>query len=100
MPWFKRPHRRLEPYTAPPSEQFLELMRQEADAIAQGDTAGLDPTKPYLAVRVTHKDQPPSWVVCASPFDPRSITDGEVMFVASVTFATAIYLAKQGAAVH
>ena len=35
----------------------------------------------------------------ASPFDPRSITDGEVMFVASVTFATAIYLVKQGAEV-
>ena len=99
MPWFKRPHRRLEPYTAPPSEQFLELMRQEAEAIAQGDTAGLDPTKTYLAVRVIREGQPPSWAVCASPFDPQSIAGGEVMFVASVTFPTASYLVKQGAAV-
>ncbi|AGB22161.1 hypothetical protein Mycsm_01770 [Mycobacterium sp. JS623] len=98
MRWFKRRYERPSPYSAPPSEQFLELLRQEADAIAQGNTAGSRSGEDVPCCGVTRENQP-SWVISASPFDPGSIIDAEIMFVASVTFATAIYLVKQGAEV-
>lgn len=95
----KNPKRkRLEPYYAPASAGLDKLLEDEAAAIARGETAGLDPTKLYMAVRAV-RDRQLVWLIAESPFDPKSL-DGNgytVMFVASLTFASAVYLMKAGA---
>lgn len=94
----KKKFKRLPTYIPPPSRIFDDLLQAERAAIAEGDTAGLDPDKSYLAVRVGREKQLPVWVICTSPLDATRI-EGAVLFVASITLGSAIYLVKQGAEV-
>lgn len=91
----KKSHR-LPVYVPPPSRLFDELLEAERAAIASGDHAGLDPDKQYLAIRVGRPKQMPVWVIGASPLDA-SLIDGVVLFVASITFGSAVYLVQHGA---
>lgn len=98
MPWKGKRFKRLEPYLAPISDTFRSMLDKEREAIRAGETAGLDPDKQYVAVRVGRAKQLPIWVVCESPVDPEQI-EGVILFVADVTLGTAIEMVKNGAEV-
>lgn len=91
--------KRLPPYIPPPSYTFHTMLDQEREAIARGETEGLDPTRQYIALRVGREKQMPVWVVAESPCNTEEI-DGVVLFVAAVTLGTAIEMVKNGAEIY
>lgn len=93
-----RRFKKLPAYIPPPSYSFHKLIDDEREAIARGETEGLDPTEQYVAMRVGREKQMPVWVVARSPVDATGI-DGVVLFVAAVTLGTAIEMVRNGAEV-
>lgn len=89
---------RLPAYNPPIAEDFRQLVREEREAVARGETLGLDPHKQYLGLRVLRPGDVPVWVVAESPVDVDQVA-GEILFVATVTLGTAMSMVRYGAEV-